>query len=46
MSEMERAMLSALAERDGITQSDVLRMFISRAYAEAFGDKKPPKPKK
>lgn len=32
-------MLAALAERDGVSQSDVVRQFIRRAYREAFGDK-------
>lgn len=36
-------MLQALADRDGIAVSDVLRIFIRRAYAEAFGDKAPKK---
>jgi DNA-binding GntR family transcriptional regulator len=46
MSDEELAMLRALAERDGLSASDVLRLFIRRAYAEAFGDKKPPRIKK
>ncbi|HLV65212.1 MAG TPA: hypothetical protein VKY73_05345 [Polyangiaceae bacterium] len=37
-------MLRALAERDGISASDYVRMFIRKDYAEKFGDK-PPKPK-
>lgn len=46
MSDEEIAKLHALAERDGVSQSDFVRLFIRRAYAEAFGDKRPPKPKK
>ena len=42
-SDDEAAMLRALAEAEGITGSDVLRMFIRRAYAERFGQKKPRK---
>jgi uncharacterized protein (DUF1778 family) len=41
VSAEETAMLAALAEREGLSQSDVLRLFIRRAYAEAFGTKKP-----
>ena len=29
-------MLRDLAERDGLSQSDIVRLFIRRAYAEAF----------
>jgi uncharacterized protein (DUF1778 family) len=36
-SEEEAAMLRALAERDGISASDFLRLYIRRAYREAFG---------
>lgn len=39
-------MLRALAEKDGITASDVVRLFIRRAYADAYGDKRPSKPRK
>ena len=45
IADEEVAMLRALAEKDGISASDVLRLFIRRAYAEAFGTKKP-KPRK
>lgn len=44
IADEERVMLEALADRDGISASDFVRMFIRRAYAEAFGDK-PPKVK-
>lgn len=37
----EVAMLDALAEVDGLTASDVIRVLIRRTYAERFGDKKP-----
>ena len=40
----ERAMLTALAERDGVTASDWVRLTVRRAYAEAFGDKPPKRP--
>lgn len=46
ISDEEHAMLAALAEKRGITASDVVRMFIRDAYAEAFGDKRPPKKQK
>jgi hypothetical protein len=37
----ELAMLSTLAEAEGVTQSDYLRLFIRRAYAEKFPPKRP-----
>lgn len=37
----EASMLKALAEAEGISQSDYVRLFIRRAYAEKFGAKKP-----
>ena len=40
-SDEEAAMLHALAEAEGVSQSDYLRLFIRRAHAEKFGDKKP-----
>lgn len=43
MTADEIAMLRALAEADGLSQSDVVRVFIRRSYAERFGDKKPRK---
>jgi uncharacterized protein (DUF1778 family) len=46
VSEDERAMLQALAERDGITASDFVRLYIRRAYREAFGEKPAAKTKK
>lgn len=46
LTEEESAMLRSLAERDGLTASDYLRMFIRRSYAETFGEKKPTKTKK
>lgn len=33
-------MLQALAEEDGVSASDVLRIFVRRVYAERFGEKK------
>jgi hypothetical protein len=41
IAEEELAMLSALAEAEGVTQSDYLRLFIRRSYAEKFPPKKP-----
>lgn len=41
ISAEEAAMLRALAEKDGITVSDWVRLTTRRAYAEAFGTKKP-----
>lgn len=43
MTTEEKDMLAALAKREGVTSSDVVRLFIRRAYAEAFGSKKPKK---
>jgi predicted DNA-binding protein len=39
----EWQMLYALAEREGISASDYIRLFIRRTYAEAFGSAKPKK---
>jgi hypothetical protein len=41
----EAAMLKVLAEAEGISRSDYVRLFIRRAYADKFGAKKP-KPKR
>jgi len=41
MTAEELAMLRALAEGDGLSQSDVVRQFIRRTYRERYGDKKP-----
>lgn len=40
-SDEELAMLAAIAEAEGVSGADVLRLFIRRTYAERFGDKKP-----
>jgi uncharacterized protein (DUF1778 family) len=37
-SSAEVQMLRALAERDGLSGSDFLRLYIRRAYAVAFGE--------
>ena len=37
VSEQEAQMLAELAEREGVSQSDYLRLYIRRAHAEAFG---------
>jgi hypothetical protein len=34
-------MVQALADADGVSASDYVRLFIRRTYAEKFGDKKP-----
>lgn len=34
----ERQMIMALAEKDGLSASDVLRLLVRRAYAKSFGD--------
>jgi hypothetical protein len=43
IAEAELSMLEALAEVDGVSQSDYVRLFIRRAYAEKFPEKKNPK---
>lgn len=40
MSREERDKLQALADDDGISVSDVVRMVVRRTHAERFGDKK------
>lgn len=42
VSDIESEMLSVLAEADGVSQSDFLRLYIRKAYAERF----PTPPKK
>jgi uncharacterized protein (DUF1778 family) len=39
----EGDMLRALAEREGLSASDIVRQYIRRAYAEAFPPKRPKK---
>ncbi|MBI2393163.1 MAG: hypothetical protein HYV09_26495 [Deltaproteobacteria bacterium] len=46
VSEEEREMLRALAERDGVSASDFVRLHIRRTYREAFGDKPAKKSRK
>lgn len=46
ISDEEWAMLQALADRDGVNASDHIRLYIRRAYGEAFGSAKAPKPKR
>lgn len=43
ISDDEWAMLQALADRDGLTVSDHIRLYARRAHAEAFVSAKPPK---
>jgi predicted HicB family RNase H-like nuclease len=42
----EIAMLKTLADREGISVSDWIRMRARKEYFEFYGDKKPPKAKK
>lgn len=47
LAPVEAKMLAALAEADGLYQSDVLRLLIRKAHAERFGtEPAKPKPKK
>lgn len=48
VSEDEREMLRALAEREGVSASDFVRIYIRRAHRDAFGDRPaaPPPAKK
>jgi hypothetical protein len=39
MAPSEAAMLDALAEEAGLSQSDIIRLLVRREYAEKFGDK-------
>ena len=45
VADEELAMLNDLAESDGVTQSDYVRLRIRRDHAERFGDKKPKRKK-
>lgn len=38
MSEEELKKLHALAEHEGISASDYLRLYVRRSYAEVFGE--------
>jgi hypothetical protein len=46
VSPTELAMLRALADSTGLSAADIPRTCIRKDYAERFGDKKPPIPKK
>ena len=39
-------MLHALAEQEGISASDILRLYVRRAYKEAFNEEKKPAKKR
>ncbi len=41
VSSDELDMAHELADRDGVSASDVVRLLIRREYRKAFGDKKP-----
>jgi hypothetical protein len=45
ISPTERAMLDALADKAGLSASDIVRTLIRGDYQEKFGDKPPKKPK-
>jgi hypothetical protein len=40
MSKVERSMVEALAEADGVSISDAVRMAVRRAHANRFGETK------
>ena len=46
IAEEEWTMLHALAEREGVSASDYIRLFIRRTHAETLGSAKPKKPKR
>ncbi|HEX3345100.1 MAG TPA: hypothetical protein VHS09_11040 [Polyangiaceae bacterium] len=46
MSKDERKMVTILAEVDGISISDVVRMLVRRAHGERFGEKGRGKPRR
>lgn len=39
MTEHERQMLEALAERSGLTASDIVRQLVRREHAATFGER-------
>ncbi len=39
MSSEDKEMLTALAERDDVSEAQIMRMLIRRSYAEAFPQK-------
>jgi hypothetical protein len=41
MADDERRMLEALAEQEGLTASDWVRMTIRRSFTERFGERRP-----
>jgi hypothetical protein len=45
ISDEEHEKLQALADAEGITASDYVRLFIRRAHANKFGDRRPTKKK-
>lgn len=45
IAQEEKDMLRAVAERDGLSLSDWLRLTIRRAHADAFGASKPKRTK-
>lgn len=45
LSDDELAMLHELAERDGVSAADFLRLYIRRSHAEAFQGRRPKKQK-
>ena len=46
MSTQERAMLTELADLDGVYPSDVIRLLIRKAHAERLGAEKKPRKKR
>jgi uncharacterized protein (DUF1778 family) len=44
IAQTEKDMLQALADKDGLSRSDWLRLTIRRAYADAIGEKLPKRP--
>jgi hypothetical protein len=46
IAEDEWQMLHALAEKEGVSASDYVRLFIRRTHADVFGTTKPRRPKK
>jgi hypothetical protein len=46
ISDDEHAMLNALAERQGVSVSDVVRAWLREKYRETFGDTRPKRSRK
>jgi DNA-binding GntR family transcriptional regulator len=46
LTDEERQMLEAIADRDGLSAADVVRQLVRREYAATLGREQPKKPKR